>query len=216
MYKTPSKKATIPSKKSYEVLQPNIAAGSRAFLKMYLNLKFISIYKFWRYIFKLHIIHYYKTRKRENLLQKHTVIKNWIPFLKSVDPIVSFWNLYSPYFLLVFLWPRFLSFSFATFNRSQEELFLSSLASNSDAKHLFKATFVIPEGRHYYILQRFFLNFAKYFDTFDSLWQSHISNWFLIEFRKLNKVKVGFFWQFFALSFEKLVLIFNYQNRFED
>ena len=45
--------------------------------------------------------------------------------------------------------------SLATFNRSQEELFLSSLANNSDAKHLFKATFVIPEGRHYYILQRF-------------------------------------------------------------
>ena len=120
-------------------------------------------------------------------------MKNWIPFQKSVDPIVSYWNLVSPYFLLVFLWPRFLSFSFATFNRSQEELFLSSLANNSDAKHLFKATFVIPEGRHYYILQRFFRYFAKYFDTFDSLWQSHISTWFLTESRKLNRVKVGFF-----------------------
>ena len=152
MYKTPSKKATIPSKKSYEVLQPNIAARSRAFLKLYLNLNCISTYKFWRYIFKLH---YCKTRKRENLSQNHIAMKNWIPFQKSVDPIVSYWNLVSPYFLLVFLWPRFLSFSFATFNRSQEELFLSSLANNSDAKHLFKATFVIPEGRHYYILQRF-------------------------------------------------------------
>ena len=101
------------------------------------------------------VIHYYKTRKRENLSQNHIAMKNWIPFQKCVDPIVSYWNLVSPYFLLVFLWPRFLSFSFATFNRSQEELFLSSLANNSDAKHLFKATFVIPEGRHYYILQRF-------------------------------------------------------------
>ena len=108
-------------------------------------------------IFSNFILHYYKTRKRENLSQNHIVMKNSIPFQKRVDPIVSYWNLnlVSPYFLLVFLWPRFLSFSFATFNRSQEELFLSSLANNSDAKHLFKATFVIPEGRHYYILQRF-------------------------------------------------------------
>ena len=123
-------------------------------------------------------------------------MKNWIPFQKSVDPIVSYWNLVSPYFLLVFLWPRFLSFSFATFNRSQEELFLSSLANNSDAKHLFKATFVIPEGRHYYKFFNVFYilrYFAKYFDTLDSLWQYHISNWFLIESRELNKVKVGFF-----------------------
>lgn len=106
-------------------------------------------------IFSNFILHYYKTRKRVNLSQNRIAMKNWIPFQISVDPIVSYWNLVSPYFLLVFLWPRFLSFSFATFNRSQEELFLSSLANNSDAKHLFKATFVIPEGRHYYILQRF-------------------------------------------------------------
>ena len=196
MYKTPSKKATIPSKKSYEVLQPNIAAGFRRFLKFYLNSNCILIYKFWRYIFKLHI------RKTENPSQNYILMKNWIPFQESLDPIVSYWNLVSPYFLLVFLWPRFLSFSFATFNRSQEELFLSSLANNSDAKHLFKATFVIPEGRHYYILQRFFYilrYFAKYFDTLDSLWQPHITNWFLIESRRLNKVKVWFFLCNFSL-----------------
>ena len=108
VYKTPSKKATIPSKKSYEVLQPNIAAGSRTFLKLYV-FQFTNIED----IFSNFILHYYKTRKRENLSQNHIVMKNWIPFEKSVDPIVSYWNLnlVSPYFLLVFLWPRFLSFS---------------------------------------------------------------------------------------------------------
>ena len=110
-------------------------------------------------IFSNFILHYNKTRKRENLLENHIVMKNWIPFQKSWPHYVILESRISfpPYFLLVFLWPRFLSFSFATFNRSQEELFLSSLANNSDAKHLFKASFVIPEGRHYYILQLFFL-----------------------------------------------------------
>ena len=155
-------------------------------------------------IFSNFILHYNKTRKRENLLENHIVMKNWIPFQKKLTPLchTGISNLVSPYFLLVFLWPRFLSFSFATFNRSQEELFLSSLASNSDAKHLFKATFVIPEGRHYYILQLFFYilqYFAKYFDTLDSLWQPHITNWFLIESRRLNKVKVWFFLCNFSL-----------------
>ena len=157
MYKTPSKKATIPSKKSYEVLQPNIAAGSRAFLKLYLNLNCIPVYEFWRYNFKLHITLFQDQKKGKSLTRSYsneklnTIAKKCWPHCVILESRISF----PPYFLLVFLWPRFLSFSFATFNRSQEELFLSSLANNLDAKHLFKATFVIPEGRHYYILQRF-------------------------------------------------------------
>ena len=71
VYKTPSKKATIPSKKSYEVLQPNIAAGSRAFLKLYLNLNCISVYKFWRYIFKLHITLLQDQKKGKSLTKSY-------------------------------------------------------------------------------------------------------------------------------------------------
>ena len=118
VYKTPSKKATIPSKKSYEVLQPNIAAGSRAFLKLYFNLNCISILIVFQFtnlknIFSNFILHYNKSRKRENLLENHIVMKNWIPFQKKLTPLchTGISNLVSPYFLLVFLWPRFLSFS---------------------------------------------------------------------------------------------------------
>ena len=71
VYKTPSKKATIPSKKSYEVLQPNIAAGSRAFLKLYLNLNCIWIYKILRYIFKLHITLLQDQKKGKSLTKSY-------------------------------------------------------------------------------------------------------------------------------------------------
>ena len=121
----------------------------------FFNVSYTNLWKKHFHLILNLILNYCRT-KNVKIMRNHIVLKNWMQFKNSCDLIVSYWNLVSPYFLLVFLWPRFLSFSFATFNRSQEELFLCSLANNSDAKHLFKATFVIPEGRHYYILQRYF------------------------------------------------------------
>lgn len=71
VYKTPSKKATIPSKKSYEVLQPNIAAGSRAFLKLYLNLNCIWIYKILKIYFQTS---YYTITRPEKGKISHKII----------------------------------------------------------------------------------------------------------------------------------------------